>query len=99
MAGSVASGLRATGICLAVTAAALAVAQFVPDSATRLARLGGLGAALLLAGMAFWLISRRLSQSLAEVIDVARAIGGGDYRRRLHLSPGGEFVTLAEAVN
>ena len=99
MAGIVASGLRATGICLAVTAAALAVAQVVPDSATRLARLGGLGAALLLAGLAFWLLSRRLSRSLAEVIDVARAIGDGDYRRRLHLSPGGEFVALAEAVN
>lgn len=99
MAGSATSGLRAAGVCLLVTAGALTVAQFVPDSATRLTRLAGLGAALLLAGVVFWLLTRRLSRSLAEVIDVARAIGDGDYRRRLHLSPGGEFVVLAEAVN
>lgn len=99
MAGSATSGFRAAAVCLAVTAVAMALAQLVPDSAPRLTRLAGHGAALLLAGAVFWLLSRRLSRSLAEVIAVARAIGAGDYRRRLHLSPGGEFVALAEAVN
>jgi len=99
MAGVATSGLRAAGVCLGVTAMALGASQLVPDSAARLTRLAGLGAVLLLAGLVFWLLTRRLSQSLAEVVDVARAIGNGDYRRRLHLSPGGEFVVLAEAVN
>ena len=71
----------------------------VPESAGRATRLFAQGASLGVAGAVFWWLTRRLSRSLAEVIAVARAIGNGDYRRRLHLSPGGEMAALAEAVN
>ena len=99
MSGSATLGLRAAGVCVAVTALALAVSQFVPETAGRAQRLAIHAGALALAGAVFWFFTRRLSRSLAEVIAVARAIGSGDYRRRLHLSPGGEFAELAEAVN
>lgn len=92
-------GLRATGVCLAVTAVSLAVPELLPAGVPRADRLLACAAALCLAGAVFWIIGRRLARSLAEVIAVARAIGDGDYRRRLHLSPGGEFTALAEAVN
>lgn len=92
-------GLRATAVCLAVTAASLALPELMPAPATRPERLAVLALSLLVAGAAFWLLGRSLSRSLAEVIAVARAIGDGDYRRRLHLSPGGEFSALAEAIN
>ncbi len=91
-------GLRAAAVCLAVTAASLAVPELLP-SATRTERLLAHAWALALAAGAYWLIGKSLSRSLAEVIAVARAIGDGDYRRRLHLTPGGEFSDLAEAVN
>ncbi|MHC1791299.1 sensor histidine kinase [Solidesulfovibrio sp.] len=99
MAGSATLGLRAAGVCVAVTALALGVSELVPAAAGTTRRLAAHAGALTLAGAVFWFFTRRLSRSLAEVIDVARAIGGGDYRRRLHLSPGGEFAELAEAVN
>ena len=99
MTGNATLGLRAAGVCLAVTAASLAVSQLVPATGDRSLRLAGQAGALVLAGGVFWFLTRRLSRSLAEVIAVARAIGNGDYRRRLHLSPGGEFSLLAEAVN
>ncbi|MEL7639097.1 MAG: ATP-binding protein [Solidesulfovibrio sp.] len=92
-------GLRAAGVGLAVTAASLAVAEFLPAGLPRADRLPAMAVALLLAGAVFLVIGRRLARSLAEVIAVARAIGDGDFRRRLHLSPGGEFTALAEAVN
>ena len=99
MAGSAPLGLKAAAVCLAVTAASLAVPQLVPEDAGRPVRLAAQAAALCLAGGVFWLLTRRLSRSLAEVIAVARAIGHGDYRRRLHLFPGGELAALAEAIN
>lgn len=92
-------GLRAAGVCMAVTAVSLVVPELLPAAAGRVERVLVLFGALLLAGLIFWIIGRRLSRSLYEVIAVARAIGDGDYRRRLHLSPGGEFTALAEAVN
>lgn len=93
-------GLKAAIVCLGVTGAAMAAPLlFVPESAGRTTRLLAQGAALGVAGGVFWWLTRRLSRSLAEVITVARAIGNGDYRRRLHLSPGGEMAALAEAVN
>lgn len=98
MAGSATLGLRAAGVCVAVTALALGVSELGP-AVGPVGRLAAHGGALALAGAVFWFFTRRLSRSLAEVIDVARAIGSGDYRRRLHLSPGGEFAELAEAVN
>ncbi|KHK01890.1 sensor histidine kinase [Desulfovibrio sp. TomC] len=99
MAGSATLGLRAAGVCVAVTALAFVAAQFVPEAAGRAERLTFQAGVLVLAGAVFWFFTRRLARSLAEVIAVARAIGSGDYRRRLHLSPGGEFAELAEAVN
>ncbi len=92
-------GLRAAGFCLAVTAACVAVPELLPATAGRPERWSATGAALVMAGLVFWFLGQRLSGSLAEVIAVARAIGDGDYRRRLHLSPGGDFTALAEAVN
>ena len=100
MSGTASMGLRAAAVCLAVTAASLGVfelarvALFGPTG-----RLAALGLSLVLAGGVYWLLTYRLSTSLAEVIAVARAIGDGDYGRRLHLSPGGDFTALAEAVN
>ena len=99
MSGSATLGLRAAGVCVAVTALALGLSEFVPKSAGPSQRLAAHGAALALAGAVFWFFTRRLAQSLTEVIDVARAIGDGDYHRRLHLLPGGEFSALAGAVN
>ena len=98
MAASAASGLRAAAVCVAVTAGAMAVAGLLPVEGQP-QRLTAYAGALALAGAVFWLLTRRLAVSLAEVIAVARAIGDGDYRRRLHLSPGGDFAALAEAVN
>ncbi|MHC1712666.1 MAG: hypothetical protein AB9872_11015 [Solidesulfovibrio sp.] len=91
MAGNASLGLRAAGVCLAVTALSLAVTGLVPASASQPERVTAHVGALALAGGLFWFFTRRLSRSLAEVVDVARAIGDGDYRRRLHLLPGGGF--------
>ncbi|MGE4538490.1 MAG: ATP-binding protein [Desulfovibrio sp.] len=99
MAASDTLGLRAAALCLTVTAACLAALSLLPATLTRPERLFAYGGALLAAGGVYWLVGRRLSRSLAEVIAVARAIGDGDYRHRIHLSPGGEFSALAEAVN
>lgn len=99
MAGSAALGLRAAAVCVAVAALALGLSSLVPASAGPDQRLAANAGALVLAGAVFWFFTRRLSRSLAEVVDVARAIGDGDYRRRLHLLPGGEFSVLAGAVN
>lgn len=99
MAESALLGLRAAAVCLAVTVASLAAPLLVPQAAGTAVRLGVGGAALLVAGVVFWGLTRRLSRSLREVITVARAIGDGDYRRRLHLASGGELAALAEAIN
>lgn len=92
-------GLRTTALCLVVTAACLGATIFLPAGIPRPERLMAYSGLLLAAGCVYWLIGRRLSRSLTEVIAVARAIGDGDYRHRIHLSPGGEFSALAEAVN
>ncbi len=99
MAGNASLGLKAAGACLAVTALAQAVVALAPADGGPLWRLAVHAGALALAGGLFWALHRRLARSLAEVIGVARAIGDGDYRRRIHLSPGGELAVLAEAVN
>jgi two-component system phosphate regulon sensor histidine kinase PhoR len=99
MADSALLGLRAAAACLAVTVASLAAPLLVPEAAGRSVRLGVSGVALALAGAVFWWLTRRLAQSLIDVITVARAIGAGDYRRRLHLAPSGELAALAEAIN
>ena len=92
-------GLRATAVCLAVTAASLAIPELLPSPATRPERpplTAGAGGG---AGGAFGLFGRCGPRARAEVSAGAGAIGDGDYRRRLHLSPGGEFSALAEAIN
>jgi len=99
MAGSASLGLKAAFGCLAITAGSLVAAAAVPAAAGRPAKLAAYGLILAAAGAIFWWLTRRLSRSLAEVAAVARAIADGDYRRRLHLSPGGELATLAETVN
>ncbi|MGD9608292.1 MAG: ATP-binding protein [Desulfovibrionaceae bacterium] len=100
MAAGATLGLKAALVCLGVTGAAMAAPSLLlSESAGRATRLFAQGASLGVAGAVFWWLTRRLSRSLAEVIAVARAIGNGDYRRRLHLSPGGEMAALAEAVN
>jgi two-component system, OmpR family, phosphate regulon sensor histidine kinase PhoR len=99
VAGNASLGLRAACVCLAVTALSMGASALVPAATDRPGRIAAHVGALVLAGGIFWLLTSRLSRSLAEVIAVARAIGDGDYRRRLHLSSGGDFAALAEAVN
>jgi len=99
VAGNPVLGLRAAGACVAVTALCLVATAFIPATVEPAKRLLLAAGVLVVAGGVFWFFTRRLSGSLAEVIDVARAIGNGDYKHRLHLSPGGDFTALAEAVN
>lgn len=99
MAGSASLGLKAAVVCLAITAGSLAATAFVSAEAARPARMAAYALILAGTGGVFWIFTRRVSRSLAEVAEVARAIADGDYRRRLHLSPGGELATLAETVN
>jgi len=99
MAGSASLGLKAALVCLTITAGSLAASVFVPEGLDQPARLAAYGLILLATGAVFWGLTRGLSRSLVEVAAVARAIADGDYRRRLHLSPGGELASLAENVN
>lgn len=53
-------------------------------------------------GMAFVLsliLARSMGRSIQEMIDVAEAIGQGDYNKRMRFFPGSEFEPLARAVN
>lgn len=99
MGGSASLGLKAALVCLAITACGLVASVFVPEGIEQPAKLAAYGLILLAAGAVFWGLTRALSRSLAEVAAVARAIADGDYRRRLHLSPGGQLAVLAENVN
>ncbi len=45
------------------------------------------------------LLSRMLMRSIDAFTATARAIGAGDYSRRITESPGGEFEPLAESIN
>nr|WP_280712770.1 ATP-binding protein [Desulfobaculum xiamenense] len=45
------------------------------------------------------LLTRSFGRSMAEMIGVAEAIGGGHYERRLREYPGREFSGLAKAIN
>ncbi|MEG2172728.1 MAG: ATP-binding protein [Desulfovibrionaceae bacterium] len=57
------------------------------------------GAAVALALLLAWILSKKLERSLAHMVNVVEAISLGKYRRRLHAVPGSEFTTLAAAVN
>lgn len=55
--------------------------------------------AMLLAALVSWSFVNRLTRPLFEVADVARAIAGGDFERRVYCGDNDEFGLLAEAVN
>lgn len=44
-------------------------------------------------------MARQLSESIRSLVEVARAIGSGDYARRIRLIPGAEFKPLALSIN
>lgn len=56
-------------------------------------------AAVALALLLAFLLSRWLERSLEHMVRVVEAISLGKYKRRLHSVPGNEFATLADAVN
>jgi two-component system phosphate regulon sensor histidine kinase PhoR len=58
-----------------------------------------LAAALGLAAILSYVLVRSLSRPLAEMVNVAKDIGEGEYQRRLRIHPGKEFHRLAEAIN
>jgi two-component system phosphate regulon sensor histidine kinase PhoR len=53
------------------------------------------GATILLS----YLLARQLESPLRRMIKAAEAIGGGDYGKRIRISPGQEFSPLAHAIN
>ncbi|WP_461211010.1 ATP-binding protein [Desulfocurvus sp. DL9XJH121] len=57
------------------------------------------GLALGLAFVLSVILSRSVSRSMAEMSAVAKAIGEGDYKKRLRFYPGTEFEPLAKAIN
>lgn len=74
------------------------------DIKTRLARLQNnfflvFGLALGLAFVLSVILSRSVSRSLAEMSSVAKAIGEGDYKKRMRFYPGTEFEPLAQSIN
>lgn len=67
---------------------------------TQLSKLGWVAfAAIALALLLAYVLSKWLEHSLLQMVHVVEAISLGKYKRRLHSVPGSEFVTLAEAVN
>lgn len=52
-------------------------------------------------GAAFTLkfIGSRTNSAIKEVSDTARAIGEGDYSKRIRVIPGGEFQMMADSIN
>lgn len=57
------------------------------------------GLALGLAFVFSIILTRTLGRSVKELIDVAEAIGQGDYRKRIRFFPGSEFEPLARSIN
>ncbi|MFP4315640.1 MAG: HAMP domain-containing sensor histidine kinase [Desulfovibrionales bacterium] len=53
-------------------------------------------AVLLLVGVS---LVRQLEHSIGVMIDTAEAIGKGNYRKRIRVAPGKEFVPLADSIN
>ncbi|WP_156921531.1 HAMP domain-containing sensor histidine kinase [Desulfovibrio inopinatus] len=58
-----------------------------------------LAIALVLTGGVSFFISGNLSRAIRRLADSARAIGQGEWDRRIHVVPGVEFQPLAEAIN
>lgn len=56
-------------------------------------------AILAVGGVAGQIISSRLTRSVTLLSETAKAIGRGEYARRIRIYPGGEFKGLAESVN
>lgn len=56
-------------------------------------------AAIFLAFVLSWVMSRSMGRSIKEMIDVAQAIGNGEYEKRLRFYPGREFEPLADTIN
>jgi two-component system phosphate regulon sensor histidine kinase PhoR len=54
---------------------------------------------LICAGVVSALMSRNMSRDITAFSELARAIGEGDYGKRLRALPGGEFKPLAQSVN
>ncbi|WP_285905388.1 HAMP domain-containing sensor histidine kinase [Pseudodesulfovibrio pelocollis] len=54
---------------------------------------------LICAGVLSALMSRNMSRDITAFSELARAIGEGDYAKRLRALPGGEFKPLAQSVN
>ncbi|MBU4192383.1 MAG: HAMP domain-containing protein [Proteobacteria bacterium] len=54
---------------------------------------------LICAGVVSALMSRNMSRDITAFSELARAIGEGDYAKRLRALPGGEFKPLAQSVN
>lgn len=46
-----------------------------------------------------YLLTRNISRSLGEMSAVAKAIGEGDYNKRLRFYPGTEFAPVADSIN
>ncbi len=58
-----------------------------------------LAVALFLTGVVSFFLSAKLSRGIQRLAETARAIGQGDWSRRIHVVPGKEFEPLAEAIN
>lgn len=54
---------------------------------------------LICAGVVSALMSRNMSRDITAFSELARAIGEGDYGKRMRALPGGEFKPLAQSVN
>ncbi|MUM76639.1 HAMP domain-containing protein [Pseudodesulfovibrio sp. F-1] len=54
---------------------------------------------LIFAGVVSAVMSRNMSRDITAFSELARAIGDGDYAKRLRALPGGEFKPLAQSVN
>ena len=56
-------------------------------------------AAVALAGVSSFLLTRRVLRPLSRMADVTRAVAAGDYTARVHVDSGDEIGQLAEAFN
>lgn len=57
------------------------------------------GAALLLAFLLSIILTRSMGRSISEMIGIAKAIGDGEYEKRLRFYPGKEFEALGDSIN